>query len=155
MRERENVRMDTYNKGSYAQWYLLPCPLSSLCFCFGNCTSQTFPVTDITKKFGTQLPSSSVQFRHSVVDSLWPHGLQHVKLTCPSQLPEATQTHVHQVSDAIQTSHPVSSPSPPVFNLSQHQGLFQWVSSSHQVAKGFEFQLHHQSFQWIFRTHFL
>ena len=58
-------------------------------------------------------------------------------------------------SDIIQPSHPLSSPSPPTFNLSQHQGLFQWVSSSHQVDKVLEFQLQHQSFQWIFRTDFL
>ena len=57
------------------------------------------------------------------------------------QLPEFTQTHVHWVGDAIQPSHPLSSPSPPAFNLSQHQGLFKWVSSSHQVAKVLEFQL--------------
>ena len=57
------------------------------------------------------------------------------------QLLELTETHVHRVSDAIQPSHPLSSPSPPAFNLSQHQGLFQWVSSSHQVAKVLEFQL--------------
>ena len=63
------------------------------------------------------------------------------------QLPEFTQTHVHRVSDAIQTSHPLSFPSPPAFNLSQHQDLFQGVSSSHQVAKVLEFQLKHQSFQ--------
>ena len=62
------------------------------------------------------------------------------------QLPESTQTHVHQVSDAIQPSHPLLSPSPPALNLSQHQGLFRWVSSSHQVAKVLEFQLQHQSF---------
>ena len=61
------------------------------------------------------------------------------------QLPELTQIHVHQVRNAIQPSHPLSSPSPPAFNLSQHQGLFQWVSSSYQVAKVFELQ--HQSFQ--------
>ena len=71
------------------------------------------------------------------------------------QLPEFTQTHVHWVGDAIQPSHPLLSPSPPAFNLSQHQGLFQWVSSSNQVAKVLEFQLQHQSFQWIFRTDFL
>ena len=71
------------------------------------------------------------------------------------QLPEFTQTHVHQVSDAIQPSHPLSSPSPPALNLSQHQGLFKWVSSSHQVAKVLDLQLQHQSFQWIFRTDFL
>ena len=55
------------------------------------------------------------------------------------QLPEFTQTHVHRVGDAIQPSHPLLSPSPPTFNLSQHQGLFQWVSSSHQVAKYWSF----------------
>ena len=70
------------------------------------------------------------------------------------QLPESTQTHVHWVGDAIQPSHPLSSPSH-AFNLSQHQGLFKWVSSSHQVAKVLDFQLQHQSFQWIFKTDFL
>ena len=68
------------------------------------------------------------------------------------QLLESTQTHVHWVNDAIQPSYPLSSPSPPTFNLSQHQGLFKWVSSPHQVAKVLEFQLQHQSFQWTFRT---
>ena len=67
-------------------------------------------------------------------------------------LPELAQIHVHWVSDAIQPSHALSSPSSPAFNLSQHQGLFQWVSSLHQVVKGLEFQLQHQSFQWIFRV---
>ena len=71
------------------------------------------------------------------------------------QLLEFTQTHVHQVGDAIQPSHLLSSLSPPAFHLSQHQGLFKWVSSSHQVAKVLEFQLQHLSFQWIFRTEFL
>ena len=71
------------------------------------------------------------------------------------QLAELAQTHVHWVGDAIQPSHPLLSASPPAFNHSQHQGLFQWVSSSHQVAKVLEFQLQHQSFQWIFRTDFL
>ena len=66
------------------------------------------------------------------------------------QLSAFTQTHVHWVSDAIQPSHPLSSPSP-AFNLSQHQGLFQWVSSLYQVAKVLEFQLQHQSFKWIFK----
>ena len=65
------------------------------------------------------------------------------------QLPELVQTQVHRVSDAIQPPHPLWSPSPPAFDLSQHQGLF------HQVAKVWEFQLQHQSFQWIFKTDFL
>ena len=71
------------------------------------------------------------------------------------QLPKLTQTHAHWVGDAIQPSHPLSSPSPPAFNLSQHQGLFRWVSPSHQVAKILEFQLQHQSFQRIFGTDLL
>ena len=71
------------------------------------------------------------------------------------QLPEFSRTHAHQVTDAIQPSHPLSSTSPPTFNISQHQGLFKWVSSSHQVAKVLEFQLQRQSFQWTFRTDFL
>ena len=71
------------------------------------------------------------------------------------QLPELSQTHVHQVGDVIQSSHSLSSPYPPAFNLSQHQGLFQWVSPLHQVAKVLEFQLQHQSFQWTPRTDLL
>ena len=66
-----------------------------------------------------------------------------------------TQTHIHWVCDAIQPSHPLSSPSLPGLNLSQQQGLFQWVSSSHQVAKVLELQLQHQSFRWIFRVDIL
>ena len=71
------------------------------------------------------------------------------------QHPELAQIHVYWVGDVIQPSHPLLSPSPPAFNLSQHQGLFKWVSSSHQVAKVLELQLQHQCFQWIFRTDFL
>ena len=67
------------------------------------------------------------------------------------QLPKSTQTHVHLVGDDIQPSHTLSSPSLPPLNLSQHQGLFKWVSSSHQVAKVLEFQLQHQPFQWTHR----
>ena len=88
-------------------------------------------------------------------DSLQPHGLQHARLPCPSPLPELVQTHVHQVDDAIQPCHPLSSPSPPAFNLSQLQGLFQWVSSPCQVTKVLELQLQHQSFQWIFLFYWL
>ena len=75
-------------------------------------------------------------------------------LSVHHQLPEFTQTYVHWVSDAIQPSHSLSSPSL-AFNLSPDQGLFKWVISSHQVAKVLEFQPHHQSFQWICRTDFL
>ena len=68
-------------------------------------------------------------------------------------LPELAQTRVHRVSDAIQPFHPLSSPSLPALHRSQHQGLFQWVSSLHQVAKVLERQPQHQSFQWIFMKH--
>ena len=71
------------------------------------------------------------------------------------QLPQSTQTHVHWVSDAIQPSHPLLSPSPPALNLSQHQGLYRWARYSHQVAKVLEFQLQHQSFQWTPRIYLL
>ena len=71
------------------------------------------------------------------------------------QFRESTQTHVHWVGDAIQSSHPLSSPSPPALNLSQHQGLFQWVSSYHQVAKVLDFQLQYQSFKLTPRTDLL
>ena len=71
------------------------------------------------------------------------------------QLPELIQTHVHWVSDTIQSFHPLLSPSPPFFNLSLHQGRFKGVSSSHQVANILEFQLQHQSSQWTFGTDFL
>ena len=71
------------------------------------------------------------------------------------QLPEFTYTHAHRVGNAIQPSHPLSHPSPPAPNPSQHQSLFQWVNSSHEVAKVLKFQLQHQSFQWTPRTDLL
>ena len=103
-----------------------------------------------------ELKFSSVQFSHSVVSTLFdPMDCSTPGFPVHHQFPEFTQTHVHWVGDAIQPSHPLSSPCPPTFNLFQHQGLFQCVSSSNQVAKILEFQLQHQSFQWIFRTDFL
>ena len=80
----------------------------------------------------------SVQYSRSVVsNSLRPHGLQHTRLPCPSPTPGAYSNSCPSSQWPIQPSHSLSSPSPLAFNLSQHQGLFQWVSSSHQVAKGF------------------
>ena len=70
-------------------------------------------------------------------------------------LPVFAQSQAHWVSDPIQPSPPLLSPYPPAFNLSQHQGLFQWVYSSHEVAKVLETQFKHQFLQWILRTHFL
>ena len=92
------------------------------------------------------MTSVSVQSLSRVRD---PTNCRTPGLPVHDQLPVSTQTHVHWVGDAIQPSHPLLSPSPPVLNLSQHQGLFQWVSSLHQVVKVLEFQLQHQSFQWL------
>ena len=90
-----------------------------------------------TNKLGT------VQFRPSVMsDSLWPHGRQYTRPPCPSTTP-AVYPNSYPLSQWCHwPSHPLSSPSPSTFNLSQHQGLFKWVSSSHQLAKVLEFQLH-------------
>ena len=92
---------------------------------------------------------SSVQFSRV---RLWPHGLQHASPPCPSPAPGVHSNPCPLSHDAIQPSHPLSSPSPSALNLSQHQGLFKWVSSSHQVTKVLEFQFQHQPFQWIYRT---
>ena len=126
--------------------------------CFGN--MRKFPVL-IMNIFCIRLCPilyvfSSVQFSRTVCLTLRdPMNCSMPSFLVHHQFLELIQTHVHWVSDAIQLSHPLSSPSPPAFNLSQHQGLFQWVSSSHQVAKVLVFQLQHQSYQWIFRTDFL
>ena len=99
---------------------------------------------------------SSVQFSFSVVcDSLQHYGLQHTRLPCPSPTPGA-YSNSHPSSWWCHPAHLIlSSPSPPAPNPSQHQSLFQWVNSSHEVAKVLEFELQHQSLQWIFRVDFL
>ena len=121
---------------------------------FPSCLFQLLVVLVFS---GLWLPHSHLQGQFSqlsrsvVSDSLLPHGLQHVRLPCPSPAPGA-------YSNSCPLSrwcHPSHHPSPPAFNVSQHQCLFQRVSSSHQVAKVLELQLQHQSFQWIFRTDFL
>ena len=105
-----------------------------------------------------------------ILTNEWCHSYSSVPQSCPTlcdpmgcstpglpvhhQLREFTQTHVHWVGDAIQPSHPLSRLSP-AFSLCQHQGLFQWVSSLHQVAKVLEFRLQHQSYQWTSRTDLL
>ena len=99
------------------------------------------------------LPISSVA--QSCLTLCDPMNCSTLGLPVRHKLPEFTQTHAHWVGDAIQPSHPLSSPSPPALNLSQHQGLLKWVSSSHEVAKVLEFQLQHQSFQWTTRTDLL
>ena len=99
---------------------------------------------------------SSVQFSHSVVsDSCDPMNRSTPGLPVYHQLLDSTQTHVYWVGDAIQPSHPLSSPSPPALNPSQHQDLFKWVRSSRQVAKVLQFQFQYQSFKWTPRTDLL
>ena len=120
------------------------CPLSWLCSLTISSSFAPF--------------SSSVHF--SSVTQLCPTLCNPMDCSMPAfpvhhQLLNPTQTHVYWVSDAIQPLHPLLSPSPPPFNLSQNQGLFKWVNSLQQVAKILEFQIQHQSFQWIFRTEFL
>ena len=101
--------------------------------------------------------SFSVSVQFNSVTQLRPALCNPVNARPPihHQLLELTQTHLHRTGNAIQPSHPLLSPSPPAPNPSQHQGLFQWVNSSHEVAKVLEFQLQYQSFQWTFRTDFL
>ena len=121
--------------------------------------------TQILKRIGIQDQSrEALDYLHSVqfssVTQSCPTLCDPMNRSTPGlpvhhQLPEFSQTHVHWVGEAIQPSHALSSPSPPSLNLSQHQGLFKWVSSSHEVAKVLEFQLQHQSFQWTPRTDLL
>ena len=93
---------------------------------------------------------------HSVVsNSLRSHGLQHARLPCRLLSPRVCPNLIHWVGDAIQPSHPLLPPFPAALSLPQHQGLFQWVNSLHQVAKVLELQLQHQSFQCLFRVDFL
>ena len=136
--------------------------------------SLVIPFPSCLQSFSASRSFQWLSFTHIYIlflNILFHYGFSSVTQSCPTlcnpmdcsppglpvhrQLPEFTQTHVHWVSDAIQPSHPLSSPSPPALNLSQHQGLFKWVSSSHQVAKLLELQLQRQSFQWTPRTDLL
>ena len=128
------------NMGKY--WYHHKMNFTTFCYSFGHCCMA----------HGILLPiqfSSVAQSCPTLCDSM---NRSTRGLPVHHQLPESTQTHVYRVNDAIQLSHPLSSPSPPALNLFHHQGLFQWVSSSHQVAKVLEFQLHHESYQWTPKT---
>ena len=126
-----------------------------------NCSSSGGPdwFPSLIQARWPHFPCYSAGYTISSVTQLCPTLCDPMNRSTPGlpvhhQLSESTQTHVHWVSDAIQPSHPLSSSSP-ALNLSQHQGLFKWVSSSYQVAKVLEFQLQHQSFQWTPRTDLL
>ena len=89
-----------------------------------------------------------------VSDSFRPHGWQHARPPGPSPPPKFAQVHVHCISDALQSSHPLIPSYLSALNLSQHQGLFQWVSCSHLMTKILKLRLQHQPSQWIFRVDF-
>ena len=136
----------------------LPCPLIEI-LCFNivwNCTWFLTLVALYHSFFTVHYIFSSVQFHRSgVSDSLQPHESQHARPPCQSPTPRVHPKPCPWVGDAIQPSHPLLPRSPSALNLSQHQSLFKWVSSSYQVAKVLEFQLQHQSFQWTPRTDLL
>ena len=126
--------------------------------CLASCFLSVLPVsinliTGLPEDWGKQRFHEISSVAQSCLTLCDPMNHSTPGLPVHHQLPELPQTHVHGVGDAIQPFHPLLSSSPPAFSLSQHQGLFQWASSSHQVAKVLELQL--QSFQWIFRTDFL
>ena len=127
----------TANSGIWIQWYTK-----------GSHSKKSDLAKLLTKVIQVQF-SSVTQSCPTLCN---PMNRSTIGLPVHHQLPEFTQTHAHRVHDAIQPSHPLSSPSPPAPNPSQRQGLFQWVSSSHEVAKVLEFQFQHQSSQWAPRT---
>ena len=127
-----------------------------LAYLWSLSVGSTHCLSDRTQMLSFCIQSSSVaQSSPTLCD---PMNCSTLGLPVHHQLLEFTQTHVHRVGDAIQPSHPLSLPSPPAFNFSQHQGLLKWVSSSHQVhqvTKVLEFQLQHQSLQWTHRADLL
>ena len=144
MRKRSGITVlqrPCQSKNSQVQQYTL--------LTLGNCKSK--PQWASTLPIRTQF-SSVTQSCPTLCDPMY---RSMPGLPVHHQLPEFTQTHAHRVGDATQPSHPLSSPSPPAPNPSQHWALFQWVNSSHKVAKVLEFQLQHRSFQWIHRTDLL
>ena len=146
-----NSKHHALSNGSYGRDGYLPKLMSIFLFSFNKIILVWFEVVKCSVK-RLLLFSSSV-----LSNSLWPHGLQHSKLRCPSLSPGACSN----LCPLSQWCHPTISssvipfPSPPAFNSSRHQGLLQWVSSLHQVAKVLELQLQHQSFQGAFRVDFL
>ena len=154
----QHMSFERLRYSAYSILALLPLHTRSMPFSNANYVHSIpiFPKFLTCSSINFKSRMCTVQFSRSVLsDSLWLHGLQHARPLCPSPTPGVYSNSCHWVGDAIQPSHPLSSPSPPALNLSQHQGLFKWVSSSHQLAKVLEFQLQHQSFQWIFRTDLL
>ena len=137
---RTRLKRLSSSSSSWETWGCLCCSTkshSSWRYHTGVIAPMYYRVSFSNFTWGTAQNKTSVQFNHLVMsNSSWLHRVQHARSPCPSPTHEAYQTHVHRVSDAIQPFQTLSSPSHPSFNLSQNQGLFQWVSSSHQVAIG-------------------
>ena len=137
-----NCHLNNFNLSHSLKWYVYPfiCVLNYLkYFCrFFLCSFSCYPFNTHGSCYNCDQIRSVAQSCLTLCD---PMNRSTPGLPVHHQLPEFTQTHVHLVSDAIQPSHPLSSPSPPAPNPSQHQSLFQWVNSSHEVAKVLEFQL--------------
>ena len=158
------MESSTYERGAPWRSYLISLTLVSLTCKLEMITKVPVPWDIVRDEWdeACKKPSNhkcSVNIQFSSVAQSCPTLCDSMDCSTPGlpvhhQHPELTQTPAHWVGDAIQPSHPLSSPSPPAFNLFQHQGLFQRVSSSHQVAKVLEFKPQHQSFQWTFRTDF-
>ena len=135
--------------------------LRCVCACVSVCLQVLNSQKSLANRVLSSFPCWSISFlfcwsaAQSCLILYDPMDCSMLVLPVHHQLPEFAQTHDHWVSDAIQLSHPLSSPSPPAFSLSQNQGLFQWVGSSHLVAKVLKLQHQHKSFQWIFRVNFL
>ena len=147
-KKRWNKLRNQYTNKTKVIWLLLPsCTPFSPKVIFSGCIIFLSQCAYVSHFSSVQSLSSVWLFDHM--------GCSMPGLPVHHQSLEPTQTHVHGVGDAIQPSHPLLSPLPLAFNLSQHQGLFKWVSSSYQVAKVLEFQLQHQSFQWTPRTDLL
>ena len=158
--------MYSYFRSYYDKQFLwLSLRVASVLLCNKNSDSTVFviltrPVFIVKSTFSFYFPLLSVEtysVQFSSVTQSCPTLCDHMDCSTSGfpvhhQLLELIQTHVHRVNDAIQSSHPLSSPSPPALNLFQHHSFFQWVGSSHQMARVLEFQLQHQSFQWTLRT---
>ena len=135
---KNSVIASSFQRSSMRSWCLLHGGTASASCLPSCCCSGPLGHGLSKSRAGGLFWISTIQFSYSVMfTSLWPHGLFPVH----HQLPQLAQTYIHLVGDAIQPFHPLSSPFPPAFNLSQHHGLFKWVISSHQVAKALEFQL--------------
>ena len=149
-----NLKFQSISSETSNDFPLCVCACVCVRVCVCVCVCVCDGVRGCVRRRWTFLWKNSVQFS-SVTQPCLTLCDPMDRLPCPPPTPGAYSNSCPLHPCAIQPSHPLSSPSPPAFNLSQHQGLFQWVSSSHQVVKVLDIQHQHQSFQWIFRTDFL